>query len=688
MYRRRCGVRAWVFATVAVLGVSTAVTERQVDAAGTSISASPSGNLTNGQAVAVNGTGFPAAQTIAIVQCVGGATDQSQCDLTNIVFASAAPDGSISSSFTVRNPITIAGSQVDCSRDTRGCIIGAADPSDIPGTLASIPITFVALPPPRAGTSALGNSPVVVGAYTPIAGSGWTPDSQLSLEACEGDGSDATKCVLVDYVTTDGAGDFDYAIYVPDVLYYFGGNTFDCLAVGHSCSLVTFATGDRSNTMTAESLAFEPPRNGTLTVATTPIDNGEPFTLTGTNWQPNAFVQLALCASPTLCGPGSDYVRADANGNFTYDVYFSPWLNNSQVCDWNGLVCSIAWNNELLYDDVNYSVVHFVPPLTPRAGTISTDAATAPELTVIGVHLSGWPANVIVEAAICATNDPGGIAHTCAAGGFIQTDPQGNGVFGIYATRYIPRPSLPDIDCSIAGACYVAAWDGRDRTVVTTTPVRVVPRPIGTVQASPSTGLEMGDSVAVTGQGWTPQSNLTVQQCLTTAPTRCNFSTYGRTDASGAFSTTIQIRDTVPAASGYWYSDCATSAGLCSIIVRDLTSGGLSLPAPLTFDALETVITSSYTPTEAAVLHAAAQQLAVSDDEYQRLASWATMYALGIAQPPAVSIVDNRGPTTVNTSYPNVEYRFVHATASKYGRTDGEFQKLSAMALAFVLGLS
>lgn len=652
-----------------------------------SIVVSPSTAIVSGSAIVVSGTGFPPNELVGVVQCVGDATNETGCDLSNLRLINSDSSGAISGSLTTRNPMLINGSRIDCNEDPRGCMVGAAATLDIQGTFATAPITFAPATAPLAGTSKLANNPIVIGMTTAVDGSGWSPYAYIDFELCQGDGTDISKCVGNDTEYLDASGTIAYWLYIPETIYYDDNSTFTCSVAPNACSLVTFDQRDRAGTMSVELLDYEQPRNGTLTVTpTTPINDGDPFTVVGTNWQPNTYVFINLCASTAFCVSQTDSVVADAAGNFTLDLSFPQWIDSQHACDTYGVVCSLVWAHELLYGtEDNSTVVHYSTLPTPTPGSISAPSS-AVELTYPAIDISGWAPRSYVEAALCEAHNPNGAVINCTYPTTVQIDSTGAATFTLAAEAAIAASGT---DCSIAGACHIAVWDGRDQSIVATRPLQVLHRPIGSFTVTPNTALHDGDHVTVAGSGWAPDSYFSIRECLTAATNECEEQHhFVLTDAVGDFTTQLQIADTVPDPFGWWYTDCTTAAATCSLVLIDYSADRQAAMLPINFGANTTDITSSYTAPEAAALHSAALQLGLSDAEFQHVATWATMYVLGLAGATSVTPVVNTGPSSFTTSYPAVEYRYVHGGATKYGRTDGEFQKLSAIALAFVLGFS
>ena len=85
--------------TTGVVAVSAA----PAFATGVSAKASPNKKLTNGQVVKISGKGWPAKDSLVIVECNGSVTtglSQTYCNLNNVVSIVASSKGVIKGSFT------------------------------------------------------------------------------------------------------------------------------------------------------------------------------------------------------------------------------------------------------------------------------------------------------------------------------------------------------------------------------------------------------------------------------------------------------------------------------------------------------------------------------------------------------------------------------------------------------------
>lgn len=102
----------------------------------------PSTGLTDGQRVAVTGSGFEPDSGIAVIQCaVGGPGDGSACDLSSLTYAPSDAQGNVRASFTVRASLHTSGGTVDCAAAPGTCMVAVVWPGD-PSSAVVTPLSF------------------------------------------------------------------------------------------------------------------------------------------------------------------------------------------------------------------------------------------------------------------------------------------------------------------------------------------------------------------------------------------------------------------------------------------------------------------------------------------------------------------------------------------------------------------
>ena len=81
--------------TLAVAAGSLALVAAPAGAAGTTLTAKPNANLTNGQSVTVKGTGFTPKDHVYLIECLRTATGEAGCDLSTATAVTVKADGNI-----------------------------------------------------------------------------------------------------------------------------------------------------------------------------------------------------------------------------------------------------------------------------------------------------------------------------------------------------------------------------------------------------------------------------------------------------------------------------------------------------------------------------------------------------------------------------------------------------------------
>jgi lysophospholipase L1-like esterase len=110
------------------------------------LSVNLSSDLADGQTVSASGSGFAPGASIAIGECLAGATSVSSCSLNGASLVTADGAGDFTTPFTVSRVITIGSSTVDCS--IVACVLGVGQLPALT-TFATTPISFSpALAPP------------------------------------------------------------------------------------------------------------------------------------------------------------------------------------------------------------------------------------------------------------------------------------------------------------------------------------------------------------------------------------------------------------------------------------------------------------------------------------------------------------------------------------------------------------
>jgi LPXTG-motif cell wall-anchored protein len=109
------------------------------------LTVTPNVDLEDGQVVSVTGSEFTPGGAVVMVECVGGAPDESgrKCDLSKTLKTTTVrDDGTIDTTFTVRRTLqTNSFGTVDCATVADGCILGWGG-GDRPFEQGNVPLHF------------------------------------------------------------------------------------------------------------------------------------------------------------------------------------------------------------------------------------------------------------------------------------------------------------------------------------------------------------------------------------------------------------------------------------------------------------------------------------------------------------------------------------------------------------------
>lgn len=648
----------------------------------------PASGLADGSTVSVTGTGFPASTSIAVVQCKSGAVSELDCDLTHLTFAGSDSHGAMSTPFVVKSSLTTAHGPVVCTASPGACSISAASPSDIAGTAASVPLSFTAPGPPQRGTIALSSSDFYVNTGAHVIGDAWAASAPMSVLLCSADATTTSECTRASFAVASPGGHVDgytqaYDFYVDD-----NGRGVDCTEAP-GCAFGLADTRDPNGTFVLAPFGFATPKDGTLTAnPTTGLHGGDNIRLHGTGWLPIDVITVEICTTDdALCIWMDSTAVPNANGAFTTHVQVPQWLDGDHICGWAGTQCELRWGNALFPEPTNHIPLQFAAPAPIGHGTISapSSALASDSLTV---SLAGWAPETFVRVAQCATGDTDPTAR-CRAYFELPTDVHGSATLDYFYVVGSLTLADGDQECTDPGSCAIVAWDPRDPAgSAAVSPLTVQPFVVGSLAVTPASGLHEGDTVTLHGEGWSPNEVAVVAECAdATGIPACRYLGYPTTGPDGSLDTTVKV--TASLLASFWPYDCTEAVGRCHIEVHLSRDFVKVAEVDLGFVPNGLDIVSHYTGAEAATVHAAATELGLDDATYQRTATWATMWVLGIAHVPSLGTVPtDTGAQSITSTYPPFEASFVQTVAARYGLPAEQFQKHAALALAFVLGLS
>lgn len=110
--------------------------------AASSLSVTPSTNLTNGQIIAVAGTGFTPNDSVYVIECLATTTATSQkCDLATATATTVSPTGGVMAKFAVATGVIFGSTTCGTNAsDATNCIVAVGNING--GDTGATPITF------------------------------------------------------------------------------------------------------------------------------------------------------------------------------------------------------------------------------------------------------------------------------------------------------------------------------------------------------------------------------------------------------------------------------------------------------------------------------------------------------------------------------------------------------------------
>jgi hypothetical protein len=213
------------------------------------------------------------------------------------------------------------------------------------------------------------------------------------------------------------------------------------------------------------------------------------------------------------------------------------------------------------------------PPTPPTSAAVSASPTTAlVDGQAVTLQGSAFTPGAPVLIQLCATG-----AAACTSYGATYTD-----TTGAFTLTPSVRGTAGGASCRTAGPCVLRATDitGVQRSSSPLSFAAPVPR---TLSVEPSTGLVDGQRVTVRGAGFLADTQTGVGECPAgTTGNDCFVFTLITTDARGAFTTTIEVRQRLDV--GGRTIDCASTSSACVIAAASTSDiGGTLTVAPIRF---------------------------------------------------------------------------------------------------------
>ncbi|MDQ1432162.1 MAG: hypothetical protein QOF40_2764 [Actinomycetota bacterium] len=583
----------------------------------------PTTGLVEGQTVGMFGKGFVPSGAVYVVEC--SVPSVQTCQVLNTVTADAT--GGFITTVDVHRVLPMQPfASTDCASAPGTCRLRAVSGADYDfsadafltfdpnGPLPSFTVTVT----PHTG---LLNFQAVT-----VAGSGFTSSFGVQVIECKSAATSYQDCAQSggSFAPTSPTGEFSLPYSVRRILHLTGGD-FDCASAVDACSLVSTSFGSNP-IVVASPVSFDnsvpPPLPPTISVTpATALVQGQQVTVTGSNFAPNAFLQLGECLTgfdPSGYCPfnGGSGAQADANGSFstTFTVKrgvldFSGYPPSIVDCAGAPQKCSI---NAFSYDggDSASAPIDFDPSVPIHVPTASVSPQFGlPDRAVVAVHSSGFAPGERVLVSQCdgdvpvggsCTNGPVDI-HTADAQGVVDTTLRVHRTLDYFGGFYFFTTDTANCAAAV-GQCVVRVQSIDDALSVKDVPLgfdptAVAPPPV--ITTSPAGPYTDGEQVTVHGSGFTPGGTLGLAQCAAGVepggPT-CDSQPGGLFDAftadqNGEFSRTVTIHAQVQSTDVT--IDCAGGATGCVLFAANrndydaervgipVTFASTGIPAPV-----------------------------------------------------------------------------------------------------------
>jgi len=278
-------------------------------------------------------------------------------------------------------------------------------------------------------------------------------------------------------------------------------------------------------------VATAPPVAADIVVTVDPATNladGQPVTVSGTGFAPNASVGTAQCSRASIGSHSTEDCdlstsrtgSADSDGNASFTLRVKRTITTSHEtvdCASAADACLIGMADLSDFSTSSGMVITFdpnAPPLPPPDVVVSPDSNLV-DRQQVAVIASGFIPGEFVQVAQCSAADiePCQNGQFGGAGG--QADPTGAVAVGLTVRRAV-LADADRVDCASApGACVVIAHasGGPIGTAPLDFDGSVPLPPPASISVTPSTGLADRQIVTVTGANFSPNGFAVVSEC-------------------------------------------------------------------------------------------------------------------------------------------------------------------------------
>ena len=581
-------------------------------AAARSVTVTPHTDLVGGQVVTVAGHGFAGVPMVVVAQCRAGASGPPDCGLDTVGGVGPDAAGNFSVAFPVRRTIVTAGGAVSCVAAPKTCEIIATDAA-VATVDAHAPISFdpnAPAPDPRVAVTP--STGVRAGDTLTVSGRRFPPNEPILVDLCGP--SMVCGMTMGEPVFADGSGRFTTSVTARLRTLDAQLEPSDCLAV--TCSVVAQSFFQLDYVASAP-VTFDPnqPRPPIPSITLRPatgLHHLDAVEVTGTGFDPGAFVSVAQCGPGAFsCGGGdggfAPGTEADGSGNFSATVSVSRLVGASTVFDPGALgaaaVADPGPTDDCAVVACTIEVEQFAPddPLAPGASAALGFDATAPVPTMpvvrvkpttrlpyrytLRVEGTGFAPAETVLAEFCAESDDAGMCRTAPAG-VVASD---GTLAGTIAVQRRVSFDGATVDCVETGTVCTLRVLGEHSFEDWTVPLSFAPNapvpPPPSLRVTPARNLRDQQVVSITGTGFLP-GPVPVSECERTNDPfsyRCGGVGLAAADAdgrlTGAFALTRFVGD------GFGPPvDCAAAVGRCVLVAGEEESFDPPVRAALAFD--------------------------------------------------------------------------------------------------------
>ena len=497
--------------------------------------AGPTTGLVEGSTMALFGAKFVPNADVYFSQCVQPVS-QSSCTFLGSVTADGN-GGFITTTAVHRVVVQPPFLSVDCATAPDTCLLVATSAADVDVT-TSVGLSFDPNgPAPSETVTITPDTNLVHHQSVTVAGAGFTPGGFANAIECKTGATTQADCNTqgtgIAPVAADGT--FSGPFTVRRILNLPAGD-FDCATAPGACSIVTTAFS-QTPVVVSTAISFDPnvppPPPPTITVVpSTDLVDRQSLTVSGTNFAPDAFVNLNECpttsTSDPYCSPFGlgGFAQTDSTGSFTTTVTARRGIrtfNSSEPvvdCASSSELCSLFAASE--DGDVAHAVLDFDPnaPIPTTTVTVTPDR-DLPDRAVVTVHGSGFGPDDSVFVTECAADAAQQSSFFgCGQGPIssINVDSSGSFDYTLRVHRDIAGFGPTPVNCAASfGTCVVQVTSIGDPFSDNAAPIGFDPTAVApgpTITITPAEPYADGQRVTVHGSGFTPDATLGLAQCV------------------------------------------------------------------------------------------------------------------------------------------------------------------------------